>query len=284
MKVWPIGVFTSIDAGLGVNWDVVVDLKIPTIQLHSPELEQRTPEVAELMKKRCEESGVEVTCVFCGFPGESYASIEKTAQTVGLVPEQTRTERLEDAYKTADFAYLLGCDAVGMHIGFIPEDRFCASYQNLVKITQDLLDHLENQEQSLHLETGQETADHLLAFIDDVARSNLKINFDPANMILYGTGDPIEALKKLAPHVRSVHCKDGTWAEESVRGTEWGCEVALGQGDVGIEQYLTTLKEIGYNGPLTIEREIPEDPVQQKADVSAAMEVLNGLKKQLKMV
>ncbi|HAD60049.1 MAG TPA: Fe-S cluster assembly protein HesB, partial [Planctomycetaceae bacterium] len=126
--------------------------------------------------------------------------------------------------------------------------------------------------------TGQETADHLLHFIADVERDNLYINFDPANMILYGTGEPIEALRKVGKHVRSIHCKDATWAAEDRRGQDWGAEVALGDGDVGMEDYLRTLHELGYDGPLTIEREIPEDPVQQKADIGKAVSLLEELR------
>ena len=125
------------------------------------------------------------------------------------------------------------------------------------------------------------TLPDLLEFIADVNRDNLFINFDPANMILYGTGEPIEALKKVGKHVRSVHCKDGTWAAEGRRGQDWGCEVALGDGDVGMENYLRTLLEIGYTGPLTIEREIPQDPVRQKADIGQAVNLLETLRSKI---
>ena len=135
--------------------------------------------------------------------------------------------------------------------------------------------------QKLHLETGQESADHLLEFIHDVNRSNLFINFDPANMILYGTGNPIEALKKVGHLVKSVHCKDAKWAAEPVRGKEWGCEVALGEGDVGMETYLRTLKEIGYQGPLTIEREIAHDRERQRRDIGTAAALLQRLRAQI---
>ncbi len=100
-------------------------------------------------------------------------------------------------------------------------------------------------------------------------------------MILYGTGDPIEALKKVGHLVRSVHCKDGTWAPEGERGKTWGAEVPLGEGDVGMETYLRTLDELGYTGPLTIEREIPEDPEQQKADIGKAVDLLTELKNKI---
>lgn len=278
MDQWPVGVFTSLDEGLGVSLDVVKELGMPSLQLHAPKQENRTKETAEKILADCADAGVTITCVFSGFPGESYASIQETAATVGLVPLETRQERAEAFRSTSEFAGFLGCEAVGMHIGFVPEDRDGDSYKDLIAVTRSLLDDMAKLNQNLHLETGQETADHLLEFMADVDRPNLYINFDPANMILYGTGDPIEALKKVAKHVRSVHCKDAVAAPPEVRGKEWGREVALGEGEVDIERYLTTLHEIGYTGPLTIEREIPEDRDQQKADVGGAMKLLEDLR------
>ena len=133
------------------------------------------------------------------------------------------------AKEIAAFARLIGCEAVGMHIGFVPEES-TASYRGLLADTRDLLDELAAHGQRMHLETGQESAEHLLRFIGDIGRTNLFINFDPANMILYGTGDPIAALKQVGHLVRSIHCKDATWAAEAVRGKEWGREVPLGEG------------------------------------------------------
>ncbi|WLD11696.1 sugar phosphate isomerase/epimerase family protein [Planctellipticum variicoloris] len=277
MQPWSIGVFASVDAGLGVHLEVAQDLGIPTVQLHAPHKESRTPEAAQKFLDRCKAAGITVTCVFGGFEGESYADIPTTARTVGLVPEATRAARVQEMKEIADFAKLLGCDTVGLHIGFVPE-KTSASYQDLLAVTRDLLDYVSAGGQKVHLETGQETADHLLEFIADVARPNLFINFDPANMILYGTGDPIEALKKVGRYVGSIHCKDAKWAAEGDRGKGWGREVALGDGDVGMETYLRTLKEIGYTGPLTIEREIPHDPVQQKKDIGAAVSLLTSLR------
>lgn len=278
MSKWPIGVFASVDAGLGVNFEVVKELGIPSIQLHAPHKATRTQESADAFLEKCADAGVTITCVFGGFDGESYADIETTARTVGLVPEDTRAARLQEMKEISDFAHLLGVDAVGLHIGFVPEDTASESYRNLLDTTRDLLDHVKANGQNVHLETGQETAEHLLHFISDVARDNLYINFDPANMILYGTGEPIEALKKVGKFVRSIHCKDATWAAAERRGQDWGCEVALGEGDVGMESYLRTLHDIGYDGALTIEREIPEDPVQQKADIGKAVSLLEELR------
>jgi len=281
MDKWPIGVFTSVDAGLGVHLEVAQELNIPTVQIHAPHKETRTQAAADAFLKRLTDAGIKLTAVFGGFSGESYADIATTARTVGLVPEDLRAARAQEFKEVSDFAKLLGCDTVALHIGFVPQDTAGESYRNLLDVTRDVLDHVAGNGQQLNLETGQESADHLLAFIADVKRDNLFINFDPANMILYGTGDPIEALKKVGHLVQSVHCKDGTWAAPDVRGAQWGAEVPLGEGDVGIETYLRTLKELGYTGPLTIERETPEDRDRQKADIGQAVDLLTRLRQEI---
>jgi sugar phosphate isomerase/epimerase len=279
MEKWPIGVFTSIDAGLGVKLEVAHELGVPTIQLHAPARETRTPAHAEAFLARLSQLGITLTAVFGGFEGESYADIPTVSRTVGLVPPETRRERTAEMKEIADFANLLGCKVVALHLGFVPHDAHDPLYAEVLEVTRDLCDHCARNGQALHLETGQETADALLQFIGDVQRDNLFINFDPANMILYGTGEPLAALRKVGKYVRSVHCKDGKWAAQP--GVEWGQEVPLGQGDVGMEGYLRTLAEVGYSGPLTIEREIPQDPVRQKAEIGHAIGLLNQLKQKL---
>jgi sugar phosphate isomerase/epimerase len=279
MEKWPIGVFTSVDAGLGVKLEVAHELGVPTIQIHAPHRETRNQASADAFLKRLKEYNIQLTCVFSGFMGESYADIPTVARSVGLVPPETRAARTAEFKEIADFAKLLGCKVLGMHIGFVPHDRTLPLYKDVIAVAREACDHCAKNGQALHLETGQETADDLLAFIQDVQRPNLFINFDPANMILYGTGEPIAALKKVGRYVRSVHCKDGKWAKNP--GKEWGQEMPLGQGDVGMENYLRTLKEIGYDGPLTIEREIPQEPERQKAEIGHAIRLLTELKKKV---
>ncbi|MBL9082616.1 MAG: sugar phosphate isomerase/epimerase, partial [Planctomycetales bacterium] len=254
-------------------------LGVPTIQLHAPHAGSRTPEKAQAFLAKLKEYGLTLTVVFGGFEGESYADIPTVVRTVGLVPPETRAARLQEMKEISDFAKLLGCKAVGLHIGFVPHDVTTAAFKDIVAVTQDLCDYVKKNGQAVHLETGQETADGLLAFIGAVGRDNLFVNFDPANMILYGSGEPIAALRQVGKYVRSVHCKDGTWAKRP--GQEWGCEVPLGQGDVGMYNYLKTLKEIGYEGPLTIEREIPQEPERQKSEIGHAVRLLTELREKL---
>ncbi len=279
MSKWPIGVFVSIDAGLGVNPDVAHELGVPTVHLHTPHRESRTPERAKEFLERLDKLGIKVTVVFAGFDGESYADIPTVERTIGLVPQETRAARTAELKEIADFANLMGVKTVGLHIGFVPHDRTTSEYRDALAVTRDVCDYVKKNGQAIHLETGQEPADVLLAFLQDVERDNLFINFDPANMILYGCGEPIPALKTLGKYVRSIHCKDATWSDQP--GKTWGAEVALGKGAVDFAAYLRTLNEIGYTGPLTIEREIPQEPVRQKAEIAAAIETLESLKREL---
>ena len=279
MEKWPLGVFASIDAGLGVKLEVAHELSVPTIQLHAPQKETRTADHAKRFLDRLAGFGIRVTAVFGGFAGESYADIPTVTRTIGLVPPETRAERAREMKEIADFARLLGVDVVALHLGFVPHDASDPFYGEVLAVTREICDHCKSGKQALHLETGQESADALLKFIADVERDNLFVNFDPANMILYGSGEPIEALEKIGRYVRSVHCKDGKWAANP--GKEWGTEVPLGEGDVGVENYLRTLDKLGYRGPLTIEREIPQEPERQKVEISRALSLLRDLKQKI---
>lgn len=277
MQKWPIGVFASIDAGLGVKLEVAHELQVPTIQLHAPSKPQRTPRAADAFLDRVRELGITITAVFGGFDGESYADIPTVAKTVGLVPPGSRAARAQEMFEIADFAHALGVDVVALHLGFISHDEGNEAYGQVVEVTRRVCDHCKENDQALHLETGQETGQSLLAFIADVDRDNLFVNFDPANMILYGSGEPIPALEQVGDYVRSVHLKDAKWAAHP--GEEWGTEVPLGEGDVDIESYLRTLDRLGYHGPLTIEREIPQDRERQKAEIGKAVSLLRELKR-----
>ena len=276
MERWPLGIFTSIDAGLGLPLTTTAELGISTVHLHAPKPTARFPEEAEQLVARLAEFGIEVTCLFAGFEGESYADIPTVEKTVGLVNLDTQQQRVTELKEISDFGRLLGVPAVGLHIGFVPQSSRSSEYSLLLNITRDVCDHCRENDQTLHLETGQETAEELVAFLQQVDRGNLFVNFDPANMILYGAGEPLPALKTLGSYVRSVHCKDAKWSDQP--GKTWGEEMPLGEGDVDMAAYLRVLQSIGYTGPLTIEREIPQQPDRQKLEIGQAVELLNRLK------
>lgn len=218
---------------------------------------------------------IAVTAV-CSYEGEDYADIPTVQATVGLLPPATRGERVARTKAVSDVAAKLAIGAVGCHIGFIPEEAGDPAYVELRDVVRDVCDHCRANGQLFTLETGQEPAKVLLRFIEDVDRRNLKINFDPANMILYGTGDPIEALDVLGGHVVSVHCKDGDWPPVG-EPNALGKERPLGAGSVDFPRFLAKLKEIGYRGVLCIEREGVEGE-QREREIREAVAFLTGLR------
>jgi L-ribulose-5-phosphate 3-epimerase len=232
--------------------------------------------VASLWKKALAEEDFTVVTVFAAYAGESYADIPTVQQTVGFVPASTRAEREQRTLDISDFAAEIGAPGIATHIGFVPEDASSEDYRAVLEMVRRVCDHAAGHGQTFALETGQESAPVLREFLLAARRANLGINFDPANMILYGTGDPIAALDTLAPHVLTVHCKDGDWPPKAIRGA-LGQERPLGQGSVGMERFLAKLKEIGYKGPLSIEREA-SDPSARRQDIAMGVELLRRLK------
>ena len=279
MQNWQIGVFTSVGAGLGLDLDLAGKMGLATSQLHGPPLGQRDQASADKILATLAPYGISITAVFGGFEGESYATIPTVVETVGLMPASTRQKRLDEMFEISDFAKMIGCDVIALHLGFVPHDTTDPAYQDIVAVTQQLCQHAANNGQAVHLETGQETADGLVTFIQDTKCDNLFVNFDPANMILYGAGNPIEAVEKIGNLIKSVHCKDAKWAANP--GKEWGVETKLGDGDVCMKTFLQTLQKIGYTGPLTIEREIPQTPEKQQAEIGHAVDLLKQLKEEL---
>ncbi len=221
------------------------------------------------------EAHFSIATVVCAYTGEDYADIPTVQRTVGFIPPATREAREQRTLDACDFAAALGVKSVACHIGFVPEDHTDPDYIAVRGMVRRICDRAEEHGQTFALETGQEPLDTLLRFLDDAGCPNLKINFDPANMILYGSGDPIEALEKLAPHVVSVHAKDGDGPPADKPGA-LGKERPLGQGAVGIPRFVEALKRAGYQGSINVEREI-EDQAQRLADIGMAVRLLQSL-------
>ena len=205
----------------------------------------RLPEVARA-------AGFEMTGAMLGFPGEDYTTPQTIQRTGGFGNPATRAERLERFAWALDRTRALGLTDLMLHAGFLPEpgdpDR---------KPFLDTLGKVSAMAQArgvtVAFETGQESADLLRRTLDDLKCANLKVNFDPANMLLYDKGDPIRAVETLGPDIRSVHVKD---ANRPTTPGQWGAEVPLGQGQVHIRAFVQALQKAGYQGPLCIEREV----------------------------
>ncbi len=276
MPRMPLGVMLPVGDDFANRLGRIEEAGFPTMQVSRPPDEWLAEPRRSELQRLIADSGIEVTSVAAIYAGESYADVETVRRTVGLLPAETRAARIADTKLCADFTHELGAPNVSSHVGYLPEDRSRPDYAGLLSAVQEICDYLLPRRMNFCLETGQESADLLRQFIGDVARDNLAVNFDPANMIMYGTGDPIAALSLLAPWVRGVHCKDGEWPKAP---GQLGEEKPLGEGRVGVERFLAKLKEIGYQGPLTIEREIPGE--QQMQDFFAAKSLLEEVKEKL---
>jgi L-ribulose-5-phosphate 3-epimerase len=228
-------------------------------------------------KSALHNSDIEFSGAVVSFEGETYGDIDLVHKTVGFTAPGYAAERIERTRQASDLAAALGLKALSCHIGFVPEDRSAPLYKELLDIAHQLCDICAANRQVFALETGQESATTLWQFLADVGRPNIKINFDPANMVMYGSGDPLEALKLLQHHVVSVHCKDGVSPPPS---GGLGHEVPIGDGDVNFPGFLKQLKQMNYTGLLNIEREWQE-PAQRVIDIRLAVERISAWKQAL---
>ncbi len=222
----------------------------------------RLPEVALA-------AGFRMTGVMLGFPGEDYTTPQTIQKTGGFGNPATRAERLERFRWALDRTRALGVTDLMLHAGFLPEPGDPDRKPFLDTLGQ-LSELAKAKGVTVAFETGQETADLLRRTLDELKCPNLKVNFDPANMLLYDKGDPIRAVEILGPDIRSVHVKD---ANRTTTPGAWGEEVPLGKGQVNIRKFVQTLKKVGYRGPLCIEREVG-DQEQRVADVAHGIQYL----------
>jgi sugar phosphate isomerase/epimerase len=216
-----------------------------------------------------------IVTVVCAYRGESYADLPAVRSTVGFMPHSTRAARERRTLESSDFAAELGVPGIACHVGIIPDDRTDSDYIAVRDTVRRISDHAASHGQTFALETGQEPAETLLRFLEDTGRGNLKINFDPANMILYGSGDPIAAFEMLAPHVVSVHAKDGD-PPPAAFPDKLGTERPLGEGSVGIPRFIDALKRAGYTGTVNIEREIGDQRIDDIRRAAALLRELIG--------
>lgn len=210
---------------------------------------------------------VKVSCTMTGFPQEDYLTLESIRRTGGIIPddcfERNRQIVVDAIEKTAE----LGVPYLSFHAGFIDhEDE--AGFKQFFRRMNGLADVASDCGVMLLLETGQETAKDLRWFFDIIEHPALGVNFDPANMILYGKGDPVEAVTVLAPWIKHVHIKD---AVKAAAPGEWGAEVPWGDGEVGAHAFVRVLGKINYTGALAIEREAGDSRV---GDIKLAVERL----------
>ena len=211
-------------------------------------------------------AGIEIVSGMMATAGEDYSTLDSIRETGGVRPDHTWPENLAAARGNAELAARVGVNLVTFHAGFIPHDRADPEWAKLVARLQDLVDVYHGCGVRVAFETGQENADTLLEAMDALDRPSAGINFDPANMILYNMGDPVEALRKLAPRVEQIHVKDAVYTNTP---GEWGREVPAGTGAVDWEAFFAIVRDRLGDCDLVIEREAGDQRVKDVQTASA---------------
>jgi sugar phosphate isomerase/epimerase len=271
MKTLPIGVcswslqVTSIPELAGF----LARLGLTHVQIACGDPHHASWSEGDAMPTAAKAAGFTMTGAMLGFPGEDYTSPAIIRQTGGFGPADRRAERLDCLAWGLARTRELGLQDLSLHAGFIPavgdaeRPAFLDTLRKAARMASDA-------GVTLAFETGQETADLLKQTLDELAAPSLMINFDPANMLLYDMGDPLRAVELLAPYIRSVHVKD---ADRPTKPGEWGTELPLGKGQVGIKDYIAALWKAGYRGPLCIEREVGNQQ-ERFADIAHGVTVV----------
>ena len=225
----------------------------------------------EKFLKAVREQDWTISSTMIDFPCEDYSTLESIKKTGGIGPDEHWEENRELALGAIDVTAQLGAEYVLMHAGFIDHTRpeYAKKFYDRIRL---LADAAAEKNVKFLMETGQETAEELKHFLQEMDHPALRVNFDPANMILYDKGNPLEAVKVLVPWIRHIHIKDAL--RTKTPGT-WGAEVPWGEGEVNSDAFLRTLKEIDFDGALAIEREAGDD---RFGDIKKAAERLSAFK------
>jgi L-ribulose-5-phosphate 3-epimerase len=245
---------------------------VKQVELNCWDAEILSPALADSIGNEADRLGLHLTALWAGWPGPKTWDFSQGPQTLGLVPAQYRPDRISALKKAADFAHRLGLPAIITHLGFIPENAADPAFYEVVGAVKEVAAHLAALGMEFWFETGQETPVTMLRLILEVGTGNLGINLDPANLILYGKANPVDALDVFGTFVRSVHAKDGLYPTSPYH---LGEEVKIGAGKVNFPRLLARLAELNYRGPLIIEREI--SGAQQAIDIRESITYLSTL-------
>lgn len=267
-----IGVLFQLEKNIDEEMRKVAELGLHSCQITCWNMDIMTPEKAEEVKAASAKYDVQLSTFWCGYRGERIWNFIDGPRTLGIVPEDMRAARVEDLMKGSDFAKLLGVNQMATHAGFLPESPTDPQYPGVIDALRQVAERCRANGQYFLFETGQETPTTILRVIEDVGTGNLGVNLDPANLLMYGKANPVDSLKIIGKYVRDVHAKDG---EYPTCGRELGVEKPLGEGSVNFPALIKGLKECGYDGAITIEREISGE--KQIADIKRAIDILSSL-------
>lgn len=267
-----IGVLVHLAAAPRETFRKVAELGLRSCQLCSWDPQLWTSLVRDRVLAASEEFGVSISTFWAGYPGPKAWNFVEGPLTIGLVPRQYRCERAAVLKKASDFAKSLHLPSITTHAGFIPENPNNPDFTGTVKALRGIAARCLKNGMELWFESGQETPVTLLRTMECIGADNLGINLDPANLVMYGKANPVDALEVFGKFVRGVHAKDGLYPTD---GTNIGIELPLGEGKVDFPTLIRRLKKLGYAGPLTIEREI--GGAKQIRDIRKAIRLLKRL-------
>ncbi len=231
-----------------------------------------TNEAASKVKAACKKYNVEISTLWTGWSGPAIWNFTEGPLTLGLVPAAYRQKRVQELKQGADFAVKIGVSQIATHVGFLPENPNDPEFDGIMNAIREAAQYCKDRGLRFLFETGQETPVALMRAMEVVGTGNMGINLDTANPILYGKANPVDMLQMLGDCVYDLHIKDGLWPAD---GWNLGEEVPVGQGEVNFPAIIKKLKELGYDGALTIEREISGD--QQIQDIIATKAYLEML-------
>lgn len=271
MEKMKLGLIVGVSDDPRKSFERVAALDIPTCQIACTAEAMVDRIDPRGLKEASEETGVEISSLFLVFEGQVYDR-RNGPQTMGLVTPRYRRKRLALAKRFSDLVSEMQVPSITSHIGFIPDDPSDPVYRGFLSAMKELAVYCEDKEQVFCFETGQELPSTLKRTILDVGTDNLGVNLDPGNLILYGMANPLDAAEILGEYVKGMHAKDGVWPN---RDEPLGHEMPLGEGNVNFKLLIPRLKEKGFRGPVTIEREISGP--QQTRDILRARELLDPL-------
>ncbi|NLK39285.1 MAG: sugar phosphate isomerase/epimerase [Clostridiales bacterium] len=252
-----IGLLTRLESGaMDHKLKQLADNGFDNCQLVSWSPADWTDENAKEVITAADKYKITITGFWCGWEGPVSWNFYEGQENLGLVPPTYRYVRMKNLMAGADFAKKMGITDVISHMGYIPENPYDPNYSGFIVAMKTVANYLKKQGQYLLFETGQETPVTLLRTFEDIGTDNLGVNLDTGNLICYGKANPVDSLDVIGKYVRNIHAKDCLYP---TNGRNLGREVELGQGKANFPAFLKKLKEIGYTGPITIEREIKDD-------------------------
>jgi L-ribulose-5-phosphate 3-epimerase len=247
---------------------VVRDLGFRACQLG---IETYSPGLAARLSEALGAYRIQPVSLICMGPGTYRWDLNDGPSTIGLVPRENREARVRRLHEGIDFCKAAGIPAVHAHFGFIPENPKDILYAEFIEAMRPVAEYALRHGIDVYFETGQETPVTLLRAIQDIGTPNLYINYDPANLVMYGKANPVDGLKVVGRYVRAVHAKDGRYPTNP---RELGKEVPVPTGEVDFPALLAALKKLGFSGSIIIERELAGS---RSEDIIATREYLENL-------